>query len=79
MERIQSDERTSNMKAYIIVLIVDGHADTNMYWEYTTFSNDTARVYYDELSASINLDLAKEYLIKNSVEDLELKLVEINI
>ena len=67
------------MKAYIIVLIVDGHEDTNMYWNYTNFEYYTAMVYDDEFRARINLDLAKEYLIKNDAEDMQLKLVEINI
>ena len=67
------------MKVYIIVLIVDGHEDTNMYWNYTCFNYDTARVYYDEFSALINIDLAKEYLVKNNAEEMQLKLVEINI
>lgn len=67
------------MKAYIIVLIVDGHSDTNMYWNYTDFNYNTAMVYDDEFRARINLDLAKEYLVKNNAEDMKLKLVEITI
>lgn len=67
------------MKVYIIVLDVDGHEDTNMYWNYTDFDHDTARVYYDEFTARINLDLAKEYIINRNAEDMKLKLVEINI
>ena len=67
------------MKAYMIVLIVDGHSDTNMYWNYTDFNYNTAKVYNDEFIARISLDLAKEYLVKNNAEDIELKLVEITI
>lgn len=67
------------MKAYIIVLIVDGHVDSNMYWNYIDFNHNTARVYYDEFTALICLDLANEYLVKNNAEDMKLKLVEITI
>lgn len=79
MERIQSDERTRSMKAYIIVLIVDGHSDTNMYWNYIDFNSKIARIYYHEFKARENLELAKKYLIKNNAEDMQLKLVEITI
>lgn len=67
------------MKKYIIVLDVDGHKDTEMYWNYTKFEYEFARIFTDEFTALICLDLANEYLVKNNAEDMKSKLVEITI